>query len=295
VNGGNCRWGDLNWVHSVQAAWKCYDHGAPLWFRVKNRVAKSIFVFWERHSLRQATLIITNSDRTRKEAINKYRLDPRRVHAVYLGSDQSLTPVTATERCRARERFHLSEHAPVVLFVGALSYDNNKGLDTLLTAWRNLCADRLWDAHLLVAGGGSAIRRWTAWCADNGLADRITFLGLTERIPECLAAADILVSPVRYEGYGLNVHEAICRGLAFMVSSSAGIAERIPEHLSDMLIDDPEDAASLADRLRAWRTDARNWKSRIEPLRTDLSRYRWSDMAEKIINLVEPKRDIACC
>src|SRR5215472_885532 len=264
VNGGNCRWGDLNWVHCVQAAWKCNDPGAPLWFRIKNRVAKRTFVIWERRSLRRARVVFTNSQRTRWEAIEKYRIDPWRVHTVYLGSDRSLAPVTLEERQLARARLQVPDHVPLALFVGALSYDNNKGLDTLLAAWHGLSVGKQWDAYLLVAGGGGAVARWKNWCAERGMAERVRFTGATDRIPECLAAADILVSPVRYEGYGLNVHEAICSGLAFMVSRSAGIAERVPDSLSDMLIEDPEDAGQLANRLLASRTDARNWESRIE-------------------------------
>lgn len=294
VNGGNCRWGDLNWVHSVHAAWKCSDHGAPLWFRIKNRVTKQLCVRWERDSLRRAGTVITNSLRTRSEIIEKYGINPRRVHTVYLGSDRVLAPVKAEERKRARERLQIPANTPVVLFVGALSYDNNKGLNTLLAAWRRLCAGQQWDPYLIIAGGGSAVARWTNWCAKGGLSDHVRFLGMTDRISECLAAADLLVSPVRYEGYGLNVHEAICSGLAFIVSRSAGIAERVPEYLSDMLIENPEDAVLLADRLLDWRRNVQEWKLRIEPLRRELCQYSWSDMAERMVSLVESNRGSLC-
>jgi glycosyltransferase involved in cell wall biosynthesis len=294
VNGGNCRWGDLNWVHSVHAAWKCSDPGAPLWFRIKSRVTKRIFVFWERHSLRRARIVITNSKRTRWEVIEKYQLDPKRVHTVYLGSDRSLAPVTPEARKGARERLQLPEHAPVVLFVGALSYDNNKGLDSLLAAWHALSAGEQWDAYLVVAGGGGAVSRWKNWCAERGMSERVRFMGATDRIPECLAAADLLVSPVRYEGYGLNIHEAICSGLAILVSKSAGIAERIPQYLSDMLIEDPEDVGQLANHLLAWRQNIQDWKLRVEPLRRELCRYLWTDMAAKIVSLVEDHHQSAC-
>jgi glycosyltransferase involved in cell wall biosynthesis len=294
VNGGNCLWGDLNWVHSVHAAWKCYDRGAPLWFRVKNRITKQIYVRWERRSLRRARIVITNSARTRSEIIEKYGIDSRRVHTVYLGSDRSLAPVEPEARREARERFQLPEDAPVVLFVGALSYDNNKGLDTLLAAWRTLYTGRKWDPYLLIAGGGGAVAWWSDWCSRSGLSDRVRFLGMTDRISECLAASDLLVSPVRYEGYGLNVQEAICSGLAFLVSRSAGIAERIPGYLSEMLLEDPENAALLADRLLAWRRNVEGWKSRVELLRQEFCRYLWSDMAEKMVSLVESSQEGAC-
>ena len=51
-----------------------------------------------------------------------------------------------------------------------------------------------------------------------------------------LAAADLLVSPVRYEAYGLNVHEALCRGAAVMVTRTAGVVERFDHDLEPSLL-----------------------------------------------------------
>jgi len=79
-----------------------------------------------------------------------------------------------------------------------------------------------------VAGGGSGLARWKSEVANSGLQYRARFLGSTDRIPEVLAAADLLVSPVRYEAYGLNVQEAICRGVPAMVSRDAGMPNAIP-------------------------------------------------------------------
>src|SRR5450755_3978726 len=36
VNGGNCPWGDINWVHYVHRAWRSSLEGTPIWFRAKD-------------------------------------------------------------------------------------------------------------------------------------------------------------------------------------------------------------------------------------------------------------------
>jgi glycosyltransferase involved in cell wall biosynthesis len=171
------------------------------------------------------------------------------------------------------------------MFVGALSYDYNKGLDTLLSAWRELRGNHGWDAHLLVAGGGNAVDRWTRCCSNWGLSDQVRILGFTNRVTEYLSAADLLISPVRYEPYGLNVQEALTLGIPAMVSKSAGVAERYPSELSDMLIEDPDDVGALVNQLLSWRSQIAQWKTRIAPLTSELLRYSWSDMAERIIEL----------
>ncbi|HEY6395781.1 MAG TPA: glycosyltransferase family 4 protein, partial [Candidatus Binataceae bacterium] len=104
---------------------------------------------------------------------------------------------------------------------------------------------------------------------------------------EVLAASDLLVSPVRYEGYGLNVHEALCRGVPAMVSASAGVAERYPSELGELLLPDPEDAGDLAKRILSWRTDICGWKLRVVPLANSLRQRTWEDMAHEIVAIAE--------
>ena len=54
-------------------------------------------------------------------------------------------------------------------------------------------------------------------------------------MPTVFAACDLLIHPARYEAYGLAVHEALCRGLPALVSATAGVAERYPEDLGQLL------------------------------------------------------------
>jgi len=128
---------------------------------------------------------------------------------------------------------------------------------------------------------------WKDVVARSGLDGRVRMLGFTTRIPDLLAAADLLVSPVRYESYGLNVQEAICCGVPAMVSASAGVAERYPAELDDLLIPDPEDANDLGQRLLRWRADMVGVSRRLRPLEQKLRSYTWRDMAERIVGIVD--------
>jgi glycosyltransferase involved in cell wall biosynthesis len=115
----------------------------------------------------------------------------------------------------------------------------------------------------------------------------VRFLGFSERLDEVLAACDLLVSPARYEAYGLNVHEAVCRGVPAIVSRAAGVAERYPAALSEMLLRDPEDAADLFARLLGWRRSMRRWREEFAPLAAELGRRTWADVAADIVALAE--------
>ncbi len=287
VNGGNCNWPDINWVHAVHHAWPCIDRGAPLWFRLKNRITKLWATRRERRAIRTARYILANSERTRRDLINYLKLEPKRIRTVYLGTDEDHRPPTAVERARARAWLGQADKHPLVVFVGALSHDHNKGLDVLWSAWQALCARSDWDANLIVAGSGNGIGKWQRQIVQAGLGDRVRLLGYTGRVAELLAAADLLVSPVRYEAYGLNVQEAICRGVPAMVSACAGVAERYPPTLVEMILPDPVDPADLAARLLRWRSNMNYWRDRFLPLSKALRRYTWADMARRIVSIVE--------
>lgn len=287
VNGSNCAWPDVNWVHCVHKAWEAFDPCAPVWFKAKNRLDRVIARRRERIALQQARLVVANSRRTRDDLVNRLGLDPERVHTLYPGTDPALVPPTASERRSARERLRVSPARPLVVFVGTLGFDSNKGFDTLMEVWQRLCALSEWDADLIAAGGGRGSERWKAAITAARLDGRVRLLGFTQRVSELLAAADLLVSPVRYEAYGLNVQEAICRGVPAMVSACAGVAERYPSELRELLIENPGDSKALAAKLTAWRSRISYWKSQIVPTARTLHMNTWERMAERFAILAE--------
>lgn len=287
VNGGNCIWPDINWVHSLHHAWPRMDAGAPIGFRVKNRITKSSARRRERLSIPSARVVLTNSEKTRRDVIRWLGIETHKVHTVYLGTDPMWKPATSVERTVARAWLGQSKERPLVVFVGALGLDQNKGFDTLWSAWRTLCFCKEWDADLIVAGDGNGLRGWKFAVKKAGLEARIRFMGFINRVRDLLAAADLLVSPVRYEAFGLNVQEAICRGIPALVSGSAGFAELYPAELSAMLLPDSEDATDLANRLLGWRSNMHYWKEAFQPFSDALRKYTWNDMAHRIVEIAE--------
>jgi len=285
VNGGNCVWAGVNWVHYLHSAWVPDLSAAPRWFRLKERVVVGWYRRRERRAIRTARLVLTNSERTTADVVRHTAAAADRVRTVYYGSDPGWAPPTADERRRGRELFGLHPDRPVVVFVAGFGYDNRKGFDTLLEAWRRVCRSSDWDAELVMAGGGKASADVAARLSRDGLGERVRMVGFTNRVFDLLAASDLLVSPVRYEPYGLNVREALCRGVPALVTTVAGVAEEYPPELADMLLPDPNDADELAGRLRRWRADLAGWRDRIRPLSERLRARTWDDMAREVVAL----------
>jgi glycosyltransferase involved in cell wall biosynthesis len=204
---------------------------------------------------------------------------------VYYGCDPAqFPPAGPAERDAARKRLGWADR-PWAVFVGALG-DSRKGFDTLYAAWRELCRDPRWDANLAAVGAGASLPGWQSRAAADGLAERVRFLGFRTDVPDVLAASDVLVHAARYEPYGLGVHEALCRGLPAIVSAAAGVSERYPPDLADLILPDPEDAGGLADRLRHWRANRESLAARVRPLSEELRSRTWADMAREFRDTV---------
>ena len=297
VNGGNCPpgggWGgDVNWVHFVHAA--CPP---PRTFRPAAALRAATFGRWHRHTERRAFdaagLVLTNSDRTTHDLERCYGPLSAALRRVYLGVDRhDFRPPSRTERAAARAAFDITGDRPVAAFVGGLAADRRKGFDVLYEAWCRLSVlggsgrDEHWDGRLIVAGAGADREIFQAAAAQDGLTGSIRFLGYTDRVPQLLAAADLLVAPTFYEPYGLGVHEALCRGVPAVVTETAGVAERYPPDLAHLLLPAPPTADGLVERLRVWRGRREETTAAVRDLSERLRARDWEAVAAEIAALI---------
>lgn len=143
------------------------------------------------------------------------------------------------------------EQALRVLFVGRL--DRQKGIDVLFEAMRRL-GDQ---AHAVVVGSAVVANGQTAPPPDN-----VRVLGWLARdeLPAYYQAAQVLVVPSRWEGFGLVALEAMRAGRAVVASRVGGLPEVVEDGVTGLLLDPhsgPDEradtaqaAAALAQRLR---------------------------------------------
>jgi len=287
VNGGNCFFGDVNWVHHVHASDPHDPRGGPL-NRIKGRLNYRTWIREERKAVAMARLVVTTCQRNRADLAGRLGVDDRKIRTAYYGIDAEIfRPADDAQRAALRRRLGLPEGRPLVAFVGALG-DRRKGFDTLFAAWKALCGSPSWDADLVVAGSGAELPAWKARAgADAALADRIHFLGFRRDVPDILRACDAHCLPSRYEGYSLVTQEALCCGLPAFITHASGIAERYPEGLRALVLPDPEDLDDLVSRLRSWWGDRPSYRASVADFAADLRSRSWDDMAAEVVAYIE--------
>jgi len=289
VNGGNCTWPDVNWVHYVHHAWKRPSRGR-LPIRARRGVLNAVYRRSERRALTAARLVIVNSEVTRRDVVRHVGIAAERVRLVYLGAESAWAAPTSDERSRARTAFGAGADERVIAFVGGLGHDERKGFDVLLAAWRVLAADPQFHGRLLVAGTGARLPSYAAAAASMSGRNPIVFLGHTPNVRKVLAAADLTVSPSRYESYGLNVQESFLCGVPALVTRGSGVAERYPACLEPLLLDNPGDAGELVIAVRRWESNREELGRAALELGDRLRAHTWADMGREFVAAVVDSR-----
>jgi glycosyltransferase involved in cell wall biosynthesis len=170
-------------------------------------------------------------------------------------------------------------------FMGALGWDSNKGLDIALEAFRNASA-RLDVRYRFVIAGDGRQEPWRDAVGRLGLTSRVDFVGFVHQPAEFLASLDVLLSPVRYEAYGLAVQEALVQGTPALVSADAGVSERMAS-VPEFLVHEKESPHVWADRVVGLVEHLDAARASATRAGQQLAGRSWSEMAEEIVAAAE--------
>lgn len=189
-----------------------------------------------REGARRARIVTTISETSRRALIERYGLRPERVVAILCGVSEPFL------HAPVREVEPIGDRPLRLLAVGNLQ--PRKNLPRLLEAVRIVARRRAVRLRVVGAAGFQAdsIRAALESSAD------VQVLGYVSE-PELVGeydAADMLVYPSIYEGFGLPVVEAMARGLPVITSTGGAL----PEVAADAaVLVDPFDTPALADAI----------------------------------------------
>jgi glycosyltransferase involved in cell wall biosynthesis len=209
----------------------------------------------------RADHIITDSNSTRQDVMERLAVPPEKVTTVYLAAAPVYRPITDRQEIRrAAARYGLP--TDFIIFVGTL--EPRKNVPTLLKAFKQL-RGRGYDIHLAIVGRkGWLYEDIFSTLAQLKLTDTVHFLDYApdEDLARLYNAARCLTLPSYYEGFGLPPLEAMACGTPVIVSNRSSLPEVVgdagllidpdsPEDLSAALarlLDDAELSASLRQR-----------------------------------------------
>lgn len=197
-----------------------YRTAVPLRNRLRLNDLKARLFNWVARS--RADLVITVSEHAKSDLVEHLRLPAEKIVVIYEAADARFhATIPSDRRMAVRAKHRLSR--PYVFYVGGL--EPRKNIPFLLRAFAT--AD-LGGAELVLAGGTEGERvALQALASSSGIEHRVRILGWVDDddLPALYAEALCFVYPSQYEGFGLQLCEAMAAGCPTLAAHRTSLPE----------------------------------------------------------------------
>lgn len=198
-------------------------------------------------SLHKAHRIITDSENTKNDLLEYFRVPQEKVEVIPIGVDhrlfQPLSQEQAGEYCRKRLNLDIG----YLLYLGTL--EPRKNIVSLIRAFKLLKERYRLPQKLVIAGSkGWLFREIFRLTESLGLAGEIVFAGYVpeEDLPKLYSGAGVFVYPSIYEGFGLPPLEAMACGIPVVSSNVSSLPEVVGK--AGLLVE-PLDIEAIAEAI----------------------------------------------
>lgn len=126
-----------------------------------------------------------------------------------------------------------------ILAVGSLNRYHHKGFDNLIRLIKPIL-NKNSDWKLQIVGGGNKGKKYLSKIVtEEGIKDRVEFIGFTNKVSKYMKEAAIFILPSRFEGLPMVLLEAMSQGMACIAYNCKTGPSDILEHMSNgFLIED---------------------------------------------------------
>ena len=200
----------------------------------------------------RATRVMTISDASANDLTRILRIPRDRIDTITEGAEAIFRPINDNSALiQARQAYSIPPDAPLLVYLGG--FNRHKNVLRLIEAMPRILT-QVPDTRLAIVGRTTGARFWdniedlkTSAAADAARSESIVFTGEIDdpELAALLNAADALVFPSLWEGFGLPALEAMSCGTP-VLSSDRG---SLPEVVGDGgLYFDPLSSQVLADQ-----------------------------------------------
>ncbi len=189
------------------------------------RASRQYLKLFFRRSLKKARAIIVNSKSTKTDLIEKYNLDEKNIYVVYLAAEKSFREEKDAGKITALKN-KFNARGGYILHIS--SFDPRDNTPTVIRAYRKALSKLDFPQKLIIAGNFNPEKMGLSrLISELNLTDRVVFTGriFEEDLVSLYQAADLYVDPSLYEGFGLQVVEAMACGIPVITSNVTSLPE----------------------------------------------------------------------
>ncbi len=225
---------------------------------------------------------IAVSTNTAQDITNYLKIKPEKVTVVPNGVDSQFRQLAPETVKQWRQQYISSPAEICILNVG--STHQRKNIITVLKVVEAI-AEKGLPVRLWKIGDDFTIEQ-KQFIRDRALDKHITFLGKPEReaLIRFYNAADVLLAPSLYEGFGLTILEAMACGTPVITSN----ASSLPEVVGDTAISvNPTDVKTITASILRLQQDISCRQQMIEWGLTRAKMFTWNETASQIASIYE--------
>ncbi|HSW81405.1 MAG TPA: glycosyltransferase family 1 protein, partial [Candidatus Saccharimonas sp.] len=231
---------------------------------------------------RASTLVVTDSQTSRQEILDHYKLPADKVKAIYCGVDESFKPATKADVAAVRKKYAITK--PYLFFLSNL--EPRKNIARLIQSLSDLPVGYKAKYCLVLVGGmgwqndeivaeitkaqaaGWEIIKPKAYVPDN-------------EIPALLTGAEVLVHPALHEGFGIPVVEAMaCR--TPVVASDIPVLQEIAGDAA--VYADTYNTADIAAKINQVLTDVKLRQKLVDAGEKTARQFTWAAAADQLLS-----------
>lgn len=285
--GINCLDADVISVHIVFAEFysrvksklRLFKNPVSSWpMLIHRRLYYHLICMLERRIYSRPEVCLVAISRKAANFLKRYFQRNEDIPIVYYGCDvRKFSPARRSGlRAEARRALGLAEQDFAILLVG--NDWQNKGLPPLLEAAASLSSPFF---RILIVGNDNAAP-FRHLLEQEALAGRVQFLPLRQDPEFYYAAADLYAGPSLEDAFALPPFEAMACGLPVIVSRRAGVSEIVHHGEDGIILEDPEDSATLAQWIEKVMADAEFCRVLSENAARTAQSYTWEKNAAEM-------------
>lgn len=241
-----------------------------------------LYPFWHRQYLRLSTSyalmasskVIAVSENTKKDLINFYKGDPKKISVVYHGLKK---PSIAS--------YEVHNHTGCILYIGRI--EHKKNILGLIDAYNRLRKKnpKIKNRLALAGGKGFGYQEIVMAIKNSNFKNDILLTGYVgeNQKNELWLEAAVFVFPSFYEGFGLPVLEAQSFGVPVAASNSSCLPEIAGK---GAVFFDPNDHAQIADALEKVLTNEVVYRELIRKGIENAKRFSWVKCARETLAVI---------
>ncbi len=218
----------------------------------------------------RAHRLITVSEFSKQDIVARLGVAPTRIAVI---PEAAETPFHDVPPRSSRDR-------PYMFYVGG--FEGRKNIGFLIEAFATA---RVPGIELVLAGGNDSDRdRVTAFARDLGVGDSVRWLGWVDdsELARLYAGALAFVYPSRYEGFGLQVCEALAAGCPVLAARATSLPEVLGDGGATFSLDGTGELTSL---LRRVATEAPFRQELVSRGRARAAAFSWRRTAEMTLSV----------